>query len=330
MTENQKHYDIIGDVHGHAEALEALLKELGYREQEGCYRHPQRLALFLGDLIDRGTESFRTLEMIKAMVDEGSALIVMGNHEYNALCYHTRDSRGNFLRPHSRKNRAQHQEVLTEIEKRGEEWWEMILEWFRRLPLFLELEGLRIVHACWDRRSIDFMKNNPGRDSRGRLTDEFLIRSSQKGSDAFNAVEALLQGLEIMLPPGHPGVYDKENLLRRALRLKWWIDCHERENWQTYEQAVRVDEDSLARIAGLEIPGELLKEIKNIEEKENSPGPPVFFGHYWFNGEPRPLTETAACLDYSVARGGKLVCYRWDGEQTLNPAKFTWLKKSGW
>lgn len=268
--------------------------------------------------------------MVKPMVDEGCALIVMGNHEYNALCYHTRDSRGHFLRPHSRKNSAQHQKVLAEIEKRGEAWWNMILEWFRRLPLFLELKGLRIVHACWDQGSIDFLKNNPGRDSRGRLTDEFLIPSARRGTGAFSALEAILKGLEIMLPPGHPGIIDKDNLLRHELRLKWWIDRHERGNWRTYEQAVRADENALERIAGLEIPGELLKEIKKMAEKENTPRTPVFFGHYWFTGEPQPLTKSAACLDYSVARGGKLVCYRWDGEQTLDPAKFVWREKSEW
>jgi hypothetical protein len=328
MTENRIHYDIIGDIHGHAGALEALLKKLGYREQGDCYRHPQRLALFLGDLIDRGTENFETLGIVKAMVERGSALMVMGNHEYNALCYHTRDTQGDFLRPHSRKNDLQHREVLAEIEKRGKAWWGMILEWFRRLPLFLELEGLRIVHACWDQLSIDFVKNTSMRDSQGRMTDDFLIQSARRGTAAYEAIEALLKGLEIELPPNHPGIYDKDHLLRHCLRLKWWINPRERVNWRTYADAARADEDSLKRIAGLKIPAPLLEAIKSSQEKESIARPPVFFGHYWFTGEPQPLTKTAACLDYSIARGGKLACYRWDGEQILNPAKFLWIDQS--
>jgi len=47
-------YDLIGDIHGHADALERLLTKLGYAPRRGCYRHPERQAIFLGDFIDRG------------------------------------------------------------------------------------------------------------------------------------------------------------------------------------------------------------------------------------------------------------------------------------
>jgi hypothetical protein len=50
---------------------------------------------------------------------------------------------------------------------------------------------------------------------------------------------------------------------------------------------------------------------------------PIFIGHYWLPPErPAPLTPTIACLDYSVAAGGPLVAYRWDGERHLRPDKF--------
>jgi len=79
-------YDVIGDVHGCASQLEVLLHKLGYETgASGEYRHPERQAIFVGDLIDRGGEQLRVLEVVKAMVDAGSALIVMGNHEFNAL-----------------------------------------------------------------------------------------------------------------------------------------------------------------------------------------------------------------------------------------------------
>jgi hypothetical protein len=47
-------YDFIGDVHGNAEKLEGLLRQLGYIEEAGAFRHLDRLAIFVGDLIDRG------------------------------------------------------------------------------------------------------------------------------------------------------------------------------------------------------------------------------------------------------------------------------------
>jgi hypothetical protein len=48
--------------------------------------------------------------------------------------------------------------------------------------------------------------------------------------------------------------------------------------------------------------------------------PPVFVGHYWLPpGRPEPLASNVACVDYSVAKdGGKLVAYRWDGEDVLD------------
>ena len=56
---------------------------------------------------------------------------------------------------------------------------------------------------------------------------------------------------------------------------------------------------------------------------------PVFLGHYWMEGKPTPLADNIACLDYSVAKlGGKLVAYRWDGEQQIDPAKYVICKRA--
>jgi len=51
---------------------------------------------------------------------------------------------------------------------------------------------------------------------------------------------------------------------------------------------------------------------------------PVFFGHYWLQGVPELQTDNVCCLDYSVAKDGKLVAYRWDGEQVLKREKMVW------
>jgi diadenosine tetraphosphatase ApaH/serine/threonine PP2A family protein phosphatase len=315
-----KHYDIIGDVHGHASRLEKLLEKLGYRDFNGYYCHPERRVVFVGDLIDRGNENFKTLEMVKAMVDNGQALIVMGNHEFNALCYHTRGSDGNYLRPHNEKNFRQHKKVLEEIEQRGENAWQIYLEWFRRMPLFLAMDGFRVVHACWDRQAAVFAGSREIRDMEGRVTDTFLVEASKKGTEAYDVVEILLKGKEILLPRDHPGLYDKDQNLRKRVRVKWWLTPGERETVTTYDQVTRIDEKNLEKLADVEIPPEILKELR--EDTNVVDRTPVFVGHYWFTGTPQPLTENVACLDYSVALGGHLVCYRWDGEQVLQQSKF--------
>ena len=54
-------------------------------------------------------------------------------------------------------------------------------------------------------------------------------------------------------------------------------------------------------------------------------GVPVLFGHYWFTGKPEVISPQFACLDYSVAKDGPLVAYRWDGEIGLSSDKMVWV-----
>ena len=47
-------YDIIGDIHGHADTLIQLLQKLGYKKnKQGAFQHPTRKVFFVGDFIDR-------------------------------------------------------------------------------------------------------------------------------------------------------------------------------------------------------------------------------------------------------------------------------------
>ena len=71
-------HDIIGDIHGHADHLEALLTQLGYQHRNDAWRHPSRTVIFVGDFVDRGPGQLRTLELVRAMTDAGSARAVMG------------------------------------------------------------------------------------------------------------------------------------------------------------------------------------------------------------------------------------------------------------
>ena len=103
--------DVIGDIHGHADKLRGLLSRLGYEQSGGVYSSPDRTAIFVGDLIDRGDAIGEVIEIVAGMLRAGSAQIVMGNHEFNALCYDRPDRKGRYLREHNDKNDAQHKET---------------------------------------------------------------------------------------------------------------------------------------------------------------------------------------------------------------------------
>lgn len=102
-------YDIIGDVHGHADELTSLLNKMGYTlSPKGHYHYPGRMAIFVGDYIDRGPQSRDVCRIVRRMVENESAIALMGNHEYNAICFHTlytssNESNQGYLREHNLK-----------------------------------------------------------------------------------------------------------------------------------------------------------------------------------------------------------------------------------
>lgn len=297
-------YDLIGDIHGHAEELRQLLALLNYApDTHGTYRHPAgRRVIFVGDFIDRGPAIRETLQIVRGMVDGGAALAVMGNHEYNALGFWTPDPAGGYLRPHLPHIILQHLSTIREFNTKElfAEWLDY-LAWFRRLPLFLELPGLRVVHACWEARAIDYLRSQlPD----ARLTPEFLLAASRPGSEEFEHVEVTLKGREIPLPGGQH-FFDKDNNRRDKVRVSWWLDPAQATHRTYFLSPIGALPDAPVDVAALADPSYYKEET------------PVFFGHYWMSGPPVVLTPYSVCLDYSVAKAGELVAYRWHGEREL-------------
>jgi hypothetical protein len=303
-------FDVIGDVHGEFEKLVALLEHLGYREQAGTFRHPGRTAIFVGDLVDRGPKQLATVDLVRRMVEAGSALCIMGNHEFNAIAWVTPDPQnpGKFLRDHHKPgNRAQHQAFLNEVE--GTPRQREITDWFKTLPLWLDLGAVRIVHACWHQGSMDALQ--PLLTPEHKLTDHAVVLGSRKGHPAYEAIEVICKGPEIVLPAGM-SYSDKDGKIRYEVRVRWWLP-----------------EVRTFREAGIVPPGHegSLPEAPLPAEWKGHPydGPPVLFGHYWFSGPPQVISSKFACLDYSVAKGGPLVAYRFDEERELASEKLTWV-----
>ena len=272
------------------------------------YSHPSRRAVFLGDFIDRGPHQREVVDIARAMIETGSALAVMGNHEFNAIAFATVDvERGGYLRRHSEKNCRQHQAFLDAYVDDPEAYDEAIA-WFRTLPLWLDLGELRVVHACWDTNIV----HRIGVVQRGSnlLSDDLLEQSCYTDTWQFEAIETLLKGKEIPLSEG-VSYLDKEGTVRHKMRVRWWD-----ETATTFNAAFMGPESARTHIPDDDILGDHLIEYSHAE-------PPVFLGHYWLEGIPQPLAPNIACLDYSVAKaGGKLAAYRWDGERALSAAHF--------
>ena len=301
--------DIIGDIHGHADKLIELLLMLGYEKKDGSFAHPSRKILFVGDYIDRGLKIKETLEIIKAMVDSGNAIALMGNHEYNALCFHFQETEGGHLRKHEIKNIIQHYDTLKQFQNQ-QHAYENYLEWFKTLPLFYETPTFRVVHACWNNKNIEYLKTKL---VDGKLTDELIFQSVKKGTDLNKAIDETLKGREMKMPEGL-SFTDKDGTDRTEIRIKWWENPAE----MTYKSI---------SIEPLENLPELPVEISNLKASDYylPDDKKVFFGHYWLKGEPSLYKQNICCLDYSVAKNGKLVAYRLDNEKVLETNKFVFV-----
>jgi hypothetical protein len=303
-------YDIIGDIHGHATPLRNLLEKLGYFEADRSYQHPEgRKVLFLGDFIDRGPEVRNTLHLVRAMTEARHALAVMGNHEYNAVCFHTPDENGGYLRSRTSgdgQNEKQHRATLDAFKGREDEWRDW-LGWFKRLPFSLDLGGIRAVHATWSPKEVAFLSDKTLEDP------AFLHASAEAGTPEFLAIETLLKGVEAPLPKGY-SFPDKQGIKRTDIRVRWW----ERPMGKTYRQLVFPESPTVPDVPVPTCQGHTWNPYPVTDK-------PVFFGHYWLppTSPLAPVSENAACLDYSVATaGGRLVAYRWDGETRLRENKF--------
>jgi len=314
IVDPERSYDLIGDVHGCAHTLTHLLDQLGYRRHAGVWTHARRQVIFLGDIIDRGPRIREALHLVHDMVEAGQAHCIMGNHEFNALGWFTPappESGKAFVRDHTPRYEMLLRQTFEQFERYADEW-QAFLAWFVELPLFLENERFRVVHACWDNSVIDRLRQ---RLSEGRLDADFLREAAFADAFAAKALDRLLRGTDMPLPAGLT-LTSAEGFTRNFFRTKFW-----EENPRTYGDVV-FQPDGLPEQAA-RLP---LSESQKSRLFLYGPDYPLLFvGHYWRSGVPAPIRHNLACLDYSAVKYGKLVAYRLDRETRLDPAKFVWV-----
>lgn len=297
-------YDIIGDIHGYANILEHALKEMGYNSRSGAYAHTSRKAVFVGDLINKGPDIKSTVGIVRSMVDSGAALCVIGNHEWNLLrllklsaeydlnalretdlitqCEHTLDSYGH------------DQSGLNELK-----------QWIEQLPLFIENQNFRVVHAAWLPKDIAWLKDAYGPTP---LAHDCLGGASDPSNHTSEILQRLLNGVDWPFLPVNQSLSDT-GTDQELYRMAWW---------QNPGSATRL-ENLIVRDPDCE-----LESVNESEYRDRFTGypnnsKPVFLGHYCMTGEIKLQAHNVFCIDWCIYKTEALTVYRWSGEARLLP-----------
>lgn len=279
------HY-VIGDVHGHADRLDALLERIYCEAGTEDLRSAGVELIFVGDLIDKGPEPATVLCRVRRLVEVGQARMVIGNHELNWLidCHGGEGNTGAFLE--ATCQRSERDDLVYGFagnHRKLQDYW----QWLGQQPILIDEPHLRVVHACWHPPSVDDLE-------RERITtaDEVARTAYQQAySRAHIAMDRLIAGCQHRRKARPcPGEF-----ATRRERVHWWPTGDR--SPATVDLQPVAPEDGVVYPAGV---------------------PPVFFGHYALSGAPAPLASNQLCLDYGVAYGGPLVAYRHDKGAALS------------
>ncbi|MFT5454422.1 MAG: hypothetical protein ACI9K2_000899 [Myxococcota bacterium] len=307
--------DIIGDVHGEIDGLVRLLWRLGVDVER---RTADRALVFVGDLVDRGPDSGAVVELVQGLVEAGIAFCVAGNHELNLLQGDAKEGNGWFLghddgyAPLSR--RPFPSKPVTDSDDRS-----AILEFLATLPVVLERDDLRVVHACWHTPSVAAV---PASGDLSTLADdvERRIRDDLRSSGVLARARAELVEFAWLKDPEIP-----PTRLLPAL--------------QAVSMAEQVGNPYRVLTSGLEAPHDLAsvffvggkwRLVDRVRWWENyDEAPAVVCGHYWRRRTAPDASKrdlwggvdphgwagprgNVFCVDYSV---GRRFAERWSGRE---------------
>ncbi len=295
-------YDIIGDIHGYANLLKKLLLNLGYTKTPDGYSHSERKAVFVGDFINRGPEIRKTMKMVRKMVENGNALAILGNHELATLITDLRIKKNAQPSKISRKSLMPAFKTLNEFSSKNEEW-ESYMKWLRTLPLFLELENIRIIHACWSDEAVEYLKNAlPPEKIKKKVLQE-LYKNPE--STLSRNIWLVSKGIYLKMP-GDLKIKNNKGVSPRTFRTRWWDDP----SGKTFQELSFEGKYTLPEYT---VPGQILPPFFEYPEEN----PIVFFGHYCRGNGPFIIRQNICCVDSCVTGNKTLTAYRWEGEKQL-------------
>jgi hypothetical protein len=295
-------YDIIGDVHGNHRLLKKMLIKLGYEKTENGYCHSERKAIFAGDFINRGSEIRKTIRTIRLMVENGNALAVLGNHEINAILFHLKDKDRKPLIKEPRKNYLALFKTLNEFLPYSDEL-KSHLRWMRRLPLYLDMGDIRVVHACWSDKAVENVEASivEGRIKKSTFREYY----NNPKSEISKSINTLTKGIDLKMP-GDLRVINNRGISPRSFRLCWW----ENPLGKTFSE---MSFESKFELPPYTIPKEIVPDTFIYSENE----PIVFFGHYCRARGPHIIKPNLCCVDSCVSGTKRLTVYSWNGEKEL-------------
>jgi hypothetical protein len=174
--------DILGDIHGEIDALLSLMSVLGYRA-DGTHPDARRL-VFMGDLSDRGPDSPAVFAIVSDLVDRGLAQCLMGNHELNLLRQARKEGNGWYFdsnHDHDKKKFLDSRALKTAQRP-------AVRAFLEKLPIALERQDLRLVHAAWHLESLAELRSSCAEVL--ELYDAHHRRALQLGNDTGLADQA--------------------------------------------------------------------------------------------------------------------------------------------
>ncbi|MDW0117024.1 bis(5'-nucleosyl)-tetraphosphatase PrpE [Sporosarcina thermotolerans] len=134
--------DIIGDIHGCYDELLTLINKLGYTFESDIPVHKERQLAFVGDAMDRGPSSVKTLELMFKLQDKDRLIYSPGNH-CNKL-YRLSIGR-NVQQTHGLETTVAELNALPPKEKRR--FLNRYKRFYEALPLYANLDDGKIIIA---------------------------------------------------------------------------------------------------------------------------------------------------------------------------------------
>ncbi|MBC7203883.1 MAG: metallophosphoesterase [Pusillimonas sp.] len=147
--------DIVGDIHGEIDALDALLDRLGYKSN-GAHPKGRRL-VFIGDLVDRGPNSPGVVQRVRELVENSDAQLILGNHELNLLINDIKDGAGWFFDERFEQDCVNY----APFSRTPESDRKNLRDFFARQPVALYRNDIRIVHAAWTTDAVNAISKRP-------------------------------------------------------------------------------------------------------------------------------------------------------------------------